>query len=171
MLFFWSPLSFALCLCALPPVTLRRPAVVFTRLRDSALSGLPVLNSAVVPKRKRSRPGAPEISPTATVYATEPMVSLLHDEAALWWRRCSPSWAPSLYTLSKRSDLELLVTAHSVEVRAPHATWRAVSLPRPWVPVITAVLTHRELSPLRRALRASPTVLLRQLTQLHSTQQ
>lgn len=132
---------------------------VLRRLRAVALAGLaePTVAPSTRKLRRRAPAGAPPIAPDAPRFAVEPMVELLRDEAARWWRRCAPPWAPELAVIAARDDVEVATARGVVEARVPHATWRAVRLPERWAPVVVAVLTGRELPAVRRAMRSGVT--------------
>lgn len=135
------------------------PSEVLRRLRAVALAGLAEPAPTLTPRKRRARSpsGAPSIPHDAPVFSVEPMVSVLRDEAARLWRRCAPPWAPELSALSARGDLEVITVRAVVEVRVPHATWRATRVPERWAPVIVAALTGRELPAVRRAMRSGAT--------------
>lgn len=126
------------------------------RLRSAALHGLAPLSPVAFARRARPRRGVthPEIPVGAAIPAHEPMPVVLVLEAAAWWRRCAPSWAPPLETLIERGVAAVRREGDALRVDSGNASYRVRGLPGAWMAVTVAALTGRELVPTRAALRA-----------------
>jgi hypothetical protein len=129
----------------------------FDAYRRSALEGLsaPVLAPASwrKPPRPRSPAGAPSLPEGAERLSREPLVGVLREEAAQWWRRAVPAWSPGLEAVVARGVESVALAPGLVTVQLGHATYRARGVPTPWVPVVVAMLLDAELVPVRRAMR------------------
>lgn len=126
------------------------------RLRADALRGLTPLAPAAFPRRPRARRGVthPEIPVGAATPAREPMPAVLLHDAAAWWRRCAPGWAPPLEALIERGVLAVHREGATLRVDVRNASYRVRGLPEAWMAVTVAALTGREMVPTRAALRA-----------------
>lgn len=138
-------------------MTVRVSRDPFDAYRRSALEGLsaPVLAPASwrKPPRPRSPSGAPPLPHGAEALRREPLVGVLRDEAARWWRRAVPAWSPGLEAVVARGAVAVELAPGLVTVHLDHATVRARGVPTPWVPVVVAMLLDAELVPVRRAIR------------------
>lgn len=126
------------------------------RLRTAALHGL-----APHPSRPFVRPARPPRGVThPEIPAGEPppprevLPAVLLHEAAAWWRRCAPSWAPPLESLVDGAVAAVHREGASLRVEAGRASYRVRALPEAWMAVVVAALTGREMVPTRAALRA-----------------
>ena len=126
------------------------------RLRFAALDGLAPLAPVAFAGRARPRRGVthPEIPVGVVAPAHEPMPAVLVHEAAAWWRRCAPSWAPPLEVMIERGAAVVHREGSTLRVDARNASYRVRALPEAWMVVVIAALTGRELVPTRAALRA-----------------
>ncbi len=129
------------------------------RLRSAALDGLAPLTVLPFTGRPRARRGVthPEIPVGEEAPVREELPLVLLHEAARWWQRCAPNWAPPLEALRVRGVTGIRCDANSLRVEVGAATYQVRGLHEPWVAVIVAALTGRELVPTRRALRAGVT--------------
>lgn len=128
----------------------------FAHLRSLALLGIPVsaAPAALPRKRARSVPGPPSTPTSAVVSAREELPRVLLDEAARVWKLHAQPWTPSLEALCESPWLHLRVDGARVEVALKNATHRTRPMPSPWIAVIVAALTGRELPAVRKLLRA-----------------
>jgi len=132
------------------------PTDTFEKMRALALDGI-VLPPTAPPKplRKRRNDGAPPpVDGSLPPPAREPMPHLLRAGAELEWRRAAHAWVPSLERIVARGVVAVTVRDRDVAAVMPNGTQRARGLPLPWVAVVVAILTGRELPAVRRALRA-----------------
>ncbi len=129
------------------------------RLRFAALDGLAPLTVLPFTRRPRARRGVthPEIPAGAVTPAREELPQVLLHEAARWWQRSAPNWAPPLEALMTRGVTGIRCDAASLLVDVGAATYRVRGLHEPWVAVIVAALTGAELLPTRGALRSGVT--------------
>jgi hypothetical protein len=130
------------------------------RLRAAALHGLAPLGPVTFARRARPRRGVthPDIPADEVAPAREPMPAVLLREAAAWWRRCAPSWAPPLEALTARGVVGVRFEGASLRVDARNASYRVRGMPEPWAVVVVAALTGAELVPTRAARRAGVVV-------------
>jgi hypothetical protein len=136
------------------------PTDTIERLRALALDGMAVEAAApILPFRKRRRDdGAPPtIEADAPTFVREPMPHALRAGADLEWRRATHPWVPSLDRLVAHGVTAVTVRGGDVAAVMNNGTQRAQSLPRPWVAVVVAILTGRELPAVRASLRAGTT--------------
>ncbi|MDO9021883.1 MAG: hypothetical protein Q8S73_38395 [Deltaproteobacteria bacterium] len=126
------------------------------RLRAAALHGLTPLAPVAFSRRPKARRGVthPEIPVGAAAPAREPMPAVLLHEAAAWWRRCAPGWAPPLEALVERGVVAVHREGATLRVDARNAGYRVRGLPEAWMAVVVAALTGREMVPTRAALRS-----------------
>ena len=126
------------------------------RLRAAALHGLTPLAPVAFHRRPRARRGVthPEIPVGAATPAREPMPAVLLHDAAAWWRRCAPGWAPALEALIERGVVAVHREDATLRVDARNASYRVRGLPEAWMVVMVAALTGREMVPTRAALRS-----------------
>jgi hypothetical protein len=126
------------------------------RLRAAALHGLAPHPSRPFVRRARPPRGVthPEIPVDEAPPAREVLPAVMLHEAAAWWRRCAPSWAPPLEAMVERGAEAVHREGPSLRVEAGRATYRVRALPEAWMVVMVAALTGRELVPTRAALRA-----------------
>lgn len=126
------------------------------RLRALALEGLavtPVTPPPRVRKRRREEGGCPPTPPGAAALAREPMPEVLRDGAELEWRRAAQTWTPPIGKLVAQGVVSVTVRGRDVDAAMRNGTQRARGLPPPWVAVVVALLTGRELPAVRRALK------------------
>ncbi len=127
------------------------------RLRALALEGLDASHDepTVAPRRRARDDGrAPAIDPSAPSLSREPLTAALREGAALEWRRASHAWMLPLDRVLAAGPLAVTVRRGvDVDVTLRNGMQRARDLPRPWVAVIVAVLTGRELPAVRAALK------------------
>lgn len=126
------------------------------RLRAAALHGLAPPAPVAFALRPRARRGVthPEIPAGESAPAREPMPAVLVHEAAAWWRRCAPGWAPPLETMIERGVVAVRREGAVLVVESRNARYRVRGLPEAWMAVTVAALTGRELVPTRAAMRA-----------------
>ena len=131
----------------------------FDRLRVLALQGVALHPTALPPRRRpRASAGPPMPPPGEPPSAREHLPGILLDEAGRLWRRVVQPWTPTLASIPAQGVLRVtVVRGATVEVVMRNGTYRARELPGPWVPVVVAALTGRELVPVRRALREGRT--------------
>lgn len=129
------------------------PLDALEHLRRAALAGVSAPPPSVTLRRVRRRLSpVPEIPPGATREAREALSIPLRDEAARWWRRATHAWVPPLFAVAARGVQGVEVRERDVVVTVRNAVLRARALPAPWVPVVVAALTGRELPAVRRAM-------------------
>lgn len=136
------------------------PTDTIERLRALALDGMALEPAApILPFRKRRRDdgAAPAIDSDAPTFTREPIPHALRAGADLEWRRATHPWVPSLDRLVAHGVTGVTVRGGDVSAVMCNGTQRAQNLPRPWVAVVVAVLTGRELPAVRAALRAGTT--------------
>ena len=126
------------------------------RLRSAALHGLAPLGPVSFARKVRPRRGVthPEIPVGAVSPAREPMPAVLVHEAAAWWRRCAPSWAPPLEVMIDRGVVAVRRRGDELRVESRNAAYRVRGAPEAWMAVMVAALTGAELVPTRAALRS-----------------
>ena len=126
------------------------------RLRSAALHGLAPLGPVSFARKVRPRAGVthPEIPRGEVAPAREPMPAVLVHEAAAWWRRCAPGWAPPLEAMIERGAVAVRREGTVLRVDSRNASYRVRGLPEAWMVVMVAALTGAELVPTRAALRA-----------------
>ncbi len=126
------------------------------RLRSAALQGLAPLGPVAFARRVRARRGVthPEIPAGVVAPAGEPMPVVLVHEAAAWWRRCAPGWAPPLEALIDRGVVAVRREGAALVVESRNASYRVRGLPEAWMVVTVAALTGREIVPTRAAMRS-----------------
>jgi hypothetical protein len=126
------------------------------RLRSAALQGLAPLGPVAFARRVRARRGVthPEIPVGVVAPAGEPMPAVLVHEAAAWWRRCAPGWAPPLEALIERGVVAVRREGAALVVESRNASYRVRGLPEAWMVVTVAALTGREIVPTRKAFRS-----------------
>lgn len=129
------------------------------RLRLAALDGLAPLTVVPFRGRPRARRGVthPELPAGEVAPEREALPLVLLHEAARWWQRCAPNWAPPLEALVARGVTRVRRDGAALLVDAGAATYRVRGLHEPWVAVVVAALTGAELLPTRKALRAGVT--------------
>lgn len=133
------------------------------RMRELALKDMAEASPTVVPfvkRRAKSPSGAPAIPSGVVTVVREELPLVLREGAALEWRRATQAWSPPLDQVASREVLRVRVTGKGkdgVEVELRNGTYRARGMPSPWVPVVVAMLTGRELVPVRRAIRTGVT--------------
>lgn len=130
---------------------------VFEKLRARAMAGLPAAPGVVSLKRPRAAGGPPAIPAGLHRPDREELPFVLTYDAERWWHRATPAWAPSMAKLKEAGVVRVQVGRDGVTVVMRNGTHRARGLPSPWVPVVVAALTGRELVPVRRALRRGTT--------------
>lgn len=130
------------------------------KLRALALEGIadaPVVEITSVRRRRRDDGLAPAIPAWAETPTREPLTRMLFDGAALEWRRAAHAWVPSLERVVAQGVVEVVVRGRNVDAVMRNGSQRARSLPAPWVAVVVAAITGRELPAVRRALRSGQT--------------
>ncbi len=78
---------------------------------------------------------------------------MLRDGVEVEWRRATRPWTPSLERLAAQGVVSVTARGGDVDVAMRNGTHRARALPRPWVAVVIAWLTGRELPAVRAAMR------------------
>lgn len=133
------------------------------RLRLAALDGLAPLAPVSFARKARSRRGVthPDIPADVVAPALEPLPLVLVREAAAWWRRCAPSWAPPLEAMIGRGVMAVRRIGDELRVETRVARYRVRGAPEAWMAVMVAALTGRELVPTRRALRSGVATFVR----------
>lgn len=133
------------------------PTDTIERLRALALDGIALAPAAPVVhfrKRRRDDGAPPTIDRDAERPAREPIPHVLRAGAELEWKRAAHAWVPSLERLVARGVTAVTVRGRDVAAVMPNGTQRGQDLPAPWVAVVVAILTGRELPAVRAALRA-----------------
>lgn len=126
------------------------------RMRVLALEGMalrPAAPLSAVRKRRRDDGAAPACAGDEPVTSREPLTHGLRMGAELEWKRATHAWVPSLERLVARGVMGCVVRGCDVAAVMPNGTQRAQGLPAPWVGVVVAMLTGRELPVVRAALR------------------
>lgn len=72
----------------------------------------------------------------------EPMFVMLVHEAAAWWRRCAPGWAPPLEAMIERDAVAVRREGTVLRVDSRNATYRVQGLPEAWMVVAVAAQTR-----------------------------
>jgi hypothetical protein len=69
----------------------------------------------------------------------ESMFVMLVHEAAAWWRRCAPGWAPPLEAMIERDAVAVRREGTVLRGDSRNATYRVLGLPEAWMVVAVAV--------------------------------
>lgn len=133
------------------------------KLRALALDGLHA-HASVAPVRPRRRVRddglAPHDPPYAEALSREPLTRWLTDGGELAWRRATRPWTPPIDRLVAGPPLSVVARGADVDVMMRNGTQRARGIERPWVAVVVAMLTGRELPAVRSAMRRGVTVFI-----------
>lgn len=130
------------------------------KLRALALEGIaehPVIPMTPVRRRRRDDGLAPAVPAGEVTPTRELLPKVLYDGAVLEWRRAAHAWVPSLERVVAQGVVEVVVRGRDVDAVMRNGSQRARALPAPWVAVVVAVITGRELPAVRRALRNGQT--------------
>lgn len=125
------------------------------RLRSAALHGLAphAPTPFARPPRRRRDATHPEIPAGVVAPATEAVPAVMVHEAAAWWRRCAPGWAPPFEAMMAQGVVAVRREPGALVVESRNARYRVRGLPEPWVAVVVAALTGAEIVAVRAALR------------------
>ena len=86
--------------------------------------------------------------------ARELVPAVMVHEAAAWWRRCAPGWAPPFEALMAQGVVAVRREPGGLVVESRNARYRVRGLPEAWVAVVVAALTEAEIVAVRAALRS-----------------
>jgi hypothetical protein len=131
-------------------------------LRDMASEVVPLRS----PRRRRllDDTSVPEIPAGVATGGREGVPWVLWEEAEEQWRKHTHVWTPSLSRLYGARMVSVVIRRGDMDVTMRNGTHRAKGLPLPWIPVVVAVLTGRELPAVRAAMRRGVNVFVREET-------